>query len=137
MSQGCLSETELVSEEAAVVCSFLQFVPLLQLIRRSLQNHLWDRGNTSVKPIISVTVNLINNQILFQGSSHVKLALLSSTMYSHQCRWFDQVLDRVVDFNRYIYLNTVRLISPRIIQWVSNRLPYPTYRSPLGTRWKC
>ena len=23
----------------------------------------------------------------------------------------------------------------RIIQWVSNRLPYPTYRSPLGTRW--
>ena len=27
--------------------------------------------------------------------------------------------------------------STRIIQWVSNRLPYPTYRSPLGTRWKC
>ena len=33
----------------------------------------------------------------------------------------------------YIYIPG----SSRIIQWVSNRLPYPTYRSPLGTRWKC
>ena len=28
-------------------------------------------------------------------------------------------------------------VCARVIQWVSNRQPYPTYRSPLGTRWKC
>ena len=32
--------------------------------------------------------------------------------------------------------NTIFLkVYTRVIQWVSNRLPHPTYRSPLGTRW--